>query len=115
MVPPPADPFGTAVSMRLAEMGSDADRPTAKTMHRWTTVVTCSVNAVDNGPDGLLDLFLRATEASRQNGVEYLKRYAAHTEGFHAAACAAPGAPAPAFWRVATMMAAAMSQNGRST
>ena len=52
-------------------------------MHGWTTVVTCSVNAIDNGPDGLLDLFLRVTEASRQNGVEYLKRYAAHTEGFH--------------------------------
>jgi hypothetical protein len=26
-------------------------------MHRWATVVRCSVNAVDNDPDGLLDLF----------------------------------------------------------
>ena len=25
-------------------------------MHGWTTVVACSVNAIDNGPDGLLDL-----------------------------------------------------------
>ncbi|TCM38488.1 hypothetical protein [Kribbella sp. VKM Ac-2568] len=49
-------------------------------MHGWTTVVTCSVNAIDNEPDGLLDLFLRVTEASRQKGVEYLKRYAARTQ-----------------------------------
>ena len=52
-------------------------------MHGSTTDVALIANAIGNGPDGLLDLFLQVTEASRQNGVEYLKRYAAHTEGLH--------------------------------